>query len=450
LKEKKENISVRELFRQKLEKAEIMPDASVKPKLMRKLAVREFLHFNPARFNVYYLGGIMIMGLAIALVLTSLTEKSGKPEDVAVKKELNDTVGIINRAEPLIQYDIQKPESLVVDINEKEKNNETGNSGAVTAREVTTKEIGSEGISSDTESIKSSNVVDSSFDPKELFSKPSGGNSGNQVKLKEEELIFESSVDEGCAPLKVLFHNNFSEYDSCRWTFGDGGSSDKGDTQWIFDVDGEFRVVLEVFGSDGLKKTYDKVITVHPKPKASFEISPAKAVLPDDEIRFLNYSVDAVRYNWSFGDGNSSELFDPTHRYEKFGHFNVGLVAFSEYGCSDSLVVVNAFADSEYFIEFPNAFIPNVGGPSGGFYSAKSDEAAQIFHPSFSGVSEYQLKVFSKTGLLIFESNDINIGWDGYFNGQLCNCGVYIWKVRGNFRNGEPFTRLGDITLLRY
>ena len=97
----------------------------------------------------------------------------------------------------------------------------------------------------------------------------------------------------------------------------------------------------------------------------------------------------------------------------------------------------------------PNAFIPNPQGPSGGFYSSKSDEAAEIFHPSFSGVSDYQMKIFSKLGILIFESNDVNIGWDGYFKGQLSNPGVYIWKIRGNFSNGEPFIKMGDVTLLK-
>jgi hypothetical protein len=111
--------------------------------------------------------------------------------------------------------------------------------------------------------------------------------------------------------------------------------------------------------------------------------------------------------------------------------------------------MMNAFSGSEYFIEFPNAFIPNPGGPSGGFYSSKSDEVAQVFHPTFSGVSDYQLKIFSKLGILIFESNDLNIGWDGYFKGQLSNHGVYVWKVRGNFRNGESFIKMGDVTLLK-
>jgi hypothetical protein len=111
--------------------------------------------------------------------------------------------------------------------------------------------------------------------------------------------------------------------------------------------------------------------------------------------------------------------------------------------------MLDAFAGLGSYIEFPNAFIPNSDGPSGGYYSNKSDESAQIFHPVTSGVSEYQLRVFSKRGVMIFESNDINIGWDGYHKGQLCEPGVYVWKVRGTFRNGESFVRMGDLTLLK-
>ena len=89
------------------------------------------------------------------------------------------------------------------------------------------------------------------------------------------------------------------------------------------------------------------------------------------------------------------------------------------------------FQDSEYFIDFPNAFIPNAQGPSGGYYSSKSDEAAQVFHPSFSGVTDYQLKIFSKLGIPIFESNDINLGWDGYNKGSIMRSGsVYLESAR--------------------
>ena len=246
----------------------------------------------------------------------------------------------------------------------------------------------------------------------------------------------------------MRFHNKSTSYDSCRWTFGDGGYSNEKDPEWIFDVEGEYKVVLELFKNDGKQLSYSAVVKVHPRPQAHFEITPEKAILPKDEIRFLNYSANAVKFKWDFGDGSASDVFEPRHSYEKFSNYNVHLVVYSDWGCSDSLTVINAFSGSEYFIEFPNAFIPNTQGPTGGYYSSKSDEAAQVFHPGYSGISDYQLKIFSKLGILIFESSDINLGWDGYNKGQLCEPGVYIWKVRGKFRNGEPFIKMGDVTLL--
>jgi hypothetical protein len=159
--------------------------------------------------------------------------------------------------------------------------------------------------------------------------------------------------------------------------------------------------------------------------------------------------MDAVRYRWEFGDGKVSESLEPEHKYSRYSSYNVRLIAWSEHGCADSLLLTDAFAGSGCYIKFPNAFIPNADGPSGGNFSTKSDEAAQIFHPVTSGVSDYQLRIFSKIGIFIFESNDINTGWDGYHKGQLCEAGVYIWKVRGTYKNGEPFVKMGDVTLLK-
>ncbi len=293
--------------------------------------------------------------------------------------------------------------------------------------------------------------VNDSFMKKGLFTSEEAFEKNKlQGRLKPDKVLFEISETKGCAPLKLHFYNKSNSYDSCRWTFGDGGYSNEKNPEWIFDVEGEYEVVLNVFGSDGAQATSSVSITVYPKPDARFEITPEKAVLPDDEIHFLNYSTNAVHFKWDFGDGSTSELFEPIHRYSKFSSYNVRLVITSEFGCSDSLTVINAFSGSAYFIDFPNAFIPNTQGPTGGYYSYKSDETAQVFHPVFYGVSDYQLRIFSKLGILIFESSDVNIGWDGYFKNQLSEPGVYIWKVRGSFRNGEPFIKMGDVTLPRH
>jgi PKD repeat protein len=443
LKAKKLDRNLQELFRHKLENAEITPDPSVSAKLMRKLAVKEFLSFNPFRFNIYYLGGIVVAGIATVLIITAAHDRRNqvRPQD-----NLNQ-YPIKNNSENIITIPDQAP--LNINTAESGKTAAPDRKSAIAAKE----DAGVKEIATATESRQRYNItpdtLNNSLKRKELFARSSENNFKLQDMNKSEEPMFETSVEEGCAPLKVQFQNQLTEYDSCLWTFGDGGSSMVKDPEWIYDIEGEYKVVLKVFGSGGLISSSSSLISVFPRPSARFEIFPDRVTIPDDEVRFQNYSAGAVKYYWSFGDGNSSEQFEPLHRYDKFGIYNVSLKVYSENGCSDSLVVFNAFSGSAYFIEFPNAFIPNTAGPSGGVYSTKSDESAQVFHPSFSGVSDYHLMIFSKLGILLFDTKDINIGWDGYFKSQLCNPGVYIWKVRGNFSNGEPFTKMGDVTLLK-
>lgn len=443
MKTKKEDRSLGDLFRNKLEYTEIIPDASVNTKLMRRLARREFVRFNPARFNIWYLGGIVAAGIAAALIITSGQDNPEKSTSSALSNEIKKTGLVENTNTPTENISVQTTEN-----SGKTSAEEIKIVPAARTRKVPEKEPSSVILSREdaTVTIKG---VDDSFSNKALFPVAAAEKNKLQGETKTDKLFFETSGTEGCAPFKIRFISNSESSDSCMWAFGDGGYSSEKNPVWIFDVEGEYKIVLQLFGKDGLKSVSSSVITVYPKPQARFEFDPQKAVLPRDEIRFYNYSADAVRYKWEFGDGTSSELFEPKHRYAKFGNFNVRLVASSSYGCSDSITVMNAFSDSEYFINFPNAFIPNSDGPSGGNYSSKSDEAAQVFHPACSGVSEYHLKIFSKLGILIFESSDVNIGWDGYFKGQPVEAGVYIWKVRGNFRNGEPFTKMGDLTLLK-
>jgi PKD repeat protein len=435
-------MSIRELFRQKLEYAEIIPDASVNSKLMRNLARKEFVHFNPFRFNIYYLGGMLIVGITAAIVLTSRVEKSDNHPVLNISDSVSNPVRIENSRIPDGQIFVQKADIKKGIISESRPPR-----SKTKPENLTLKEANKNTGSRQNENANITEVSDS-LTKKGLFTGSSVGKNKLQSNLKSDESLFESSLTKGCAPLKIQFKSKPTGIDSCQWTFGDGGSSNNKNPEWIFDVEGEYKVVLKAFDSGGSETTSSTIITVYPKPLARFEIFPDKAVLPDDEVHFINYSVDGMKYKWDFGDGNTSDLAEPYHKYAKSGKYNVQLIVSSESGCSDSLTVLNAFSGSEFYIDFPNAFIPNTEGPSGGFYSSKSDETAQVFHPAFSGVSDYHLKIFSRLGILIFESNDINIGWDGYFKGQLSNPGVYIWKVRGNFRNGESFVKMGDVTLL--
>jgi gliding motility-associated-like protein len=99
-------------------------------------------------------------------------------------------------------------------------------------------------------------------------------------------------------------------------------------------------------------------------------------------------------------------------------------------------------------VEFPNAFTPSLAGPSDGQYDPNSP-TNNVFHPQAEGVLDYKLYIYNRWGELMFESKNIETGWDGYFNGKLCPQDVYIWKAEGKFINGKTFEESGDVTLLR-
>lgn len=434
-------MDLEELFRKKLESSELIPGEIVRKNLMKKLGRREFVRFNPARFNIYYLGGIAAATVAATLILSS---GPGRIQDDMITPT---------------QEEIIAPEKSPVQIPDKEVQN-TGVSEAkqfAAGDDQVRPEIKSDDAQNHISAAekKADNPVKAEVSDDELVKttvikeNPAKESTQEFYIHKRPVADFSTSLSSGCVPLTVRFINRSTSYDSCVWYFGDGGYSKSRDAERIFRKGGEYEVTLRVFGTDGTESLSAETITVHSRPTARFETRPEKPVLPDDAISFVNYSRDAVKYRWDFGDGIISDAIEPEHRYSRYSNYNVRLIAWSQYGCADTLLVKNAFAVSGSYIDFPNAFIPNPDGPAGGYYSTKSDESAQIFHPVTSGVSDYQLRIFSKSGMMIFESVDINIGWDGYYKGKLCEPGVYVWRVRGTYKNGEPFVKTGDLTIIR-
>ena len=205
---------------------------------------------------------------------------------------------------------------------------------------------------------------------------------------------------------------------------------------------------LTVFGDGGTKTFYD-VLRVYSLPKADFEVLPPIIVLPEGYASFYNLSEGANAYLWNFGDGALSTDINPVHYYADLGRYQVQLIAYTEFSCTDTLsrdaaVIVEGAGK----LKFPNAFVPSKTGPSGGHY-LPVDFSNTIFHPVHEGVIEYRLMIFNRWGEQIFQSDDVWVGWDGYFNGKLSSQDVYVWRAVGKFSNGRSFDMRGNVTLLR-
>ena len=86
---------------------------------------------------------------------------------------------------------------------------------------------------------------------------------------------------------------------------------------------------------------------------------------------------------------------------------------------------------------FPNIFTPDLS-------------VNNRFRAYGTGVSDYQLWIFSRTGQQLFHTSHITDGWDGTSHGIPCQQGTYTYKCRYRDRTQQGFhTAVGTVTLVR-
>jgi len=262
------------------------------------------------------------------------------------------------------------------------------------------------------------------------------------------------SIPSGCAPLFVNIKNTSLNTEipgtTYHWDFGDGSRSTAKNPTYTYLTPGTYRIELVVDGPGGTSmKT--QVVNAYASPKAYFEVTPPQVYVNDQRIRCFNLSQGATSFLWDFGDGDTSKVKEPYHKYMEEGVYDITLWAYSENGCSDQYILSPAVTVLPVGdIRYPTVFTPNKTGPI-----ERSDlptggtEVDQFFYPPIrQKVENYKMQIFNRWGVLIFESHDINVPWNGYYKGELCQQGVYVWLVEGKYQDGKPFKMAGNVTLL--
>ena len=253
----------------------------------------------------------------------------------------------------------------------------------------------------------------------------------------------------GCSPLIVKFRNLSENTETYLWDFGDQTFSSEQNPSHTYNIPGSYIVKLTVTNIAG-QSSHNGLITVYQKPTAVFNVYPTEVINNSQVVVFTNFSYDGVSWLWNFGDGDTSVEESPWHKYESEGIYKITLIVTSKDGCTDSAmykspVVVDYKAGA---IRFPNAFKWNESGPTGGYWNENQLDD-NTFRPFFTNVIEYKLQIFNRWGVLLYESSDLQKGWDGYFgNSKLALQGVYVWKAVGRYADGTYFNKIGDVTFL--
>lgn len=260
---------------------------------------------------------------------------------------------------------------------------------------------------------------------------------------------FVPDVLEGCSPLTVNFSSTNDTTFRFIWNFGNAtiDSLSGANATQTFTSPGCYDITLEVISPFGCRGSLflEDLICVYDSPEALFIAQPAQVDLIDSKVRFINNSTGATMYTWNFGDGSAlNNEVNPSHIFPNIiaANYNVTLYAYNAFGCVDSMKsYVRVVEDIIFYI--PNAFTPD------------GDEFNNVFKPIFySGFDphDYYFRVYNRWGELIFESLDVEYGWDGVYQsvGKLAPEGSYVWDIEfKTLLNDERKKYQGHFTLLK-
>ena len=257
-------------------------------------------------------------------------------------------------------------------------------------------------------------------------------------------------IAEGCAPLSVHLPTGLTNQPvSYYWHFGDGSTSTSMMPVHVYPA-GNYAVSLTVTTPLGCTADASGAGLVHAyaPPTAAFTASDWSPDADHADVQFTDQSTGFVNaWSWTFGDGGYSISQNPQYHFMEPGSWHVSLTVTDDHGCTgtaDHTMVVNPIYD----ITIPNAFTPNPNGGSGGSFDP-NDLSNDVFYPFVRFVKNFRMRVFNRWGELVFESNDIRQGWDGYYKGKLSQQDVYVYQLWVRFVDNKEVQRMGDITLFR-
>ncbi len=182
--------------------------------------------------------------------------------------------------------------------------------------------------------------------------------------------------------------------------------------------------------SDGCRDTVS--VNVHVFPAAVISMADSATISPGETFH-IQPATNCNSFLWFPPAGlDNVRVSDPSANPELSTMYKVR--AITENGCvAFDSITINV--DPETLLYLPNAFAP---GNDSYFSIIKRGEATLSY-----------FRVFNRWGNLVFETKDINKGWDGTYKGAAQPFDVYVYELEAVASTGKRFNKHGNVTLIR-
>jgi PKD repeat protein len=163
---------------------------------------------------------------------------------------------------------------------------------------------------------------------------------------------------QACDSTTLRYYTDLIQGATYQWSFsGSAGFSPNANEVFIdWGQAGQANISLVVTYSDGEKDSVSRCVEIVESPTADFYTTPADSagvtmVCLDQPVNFFDNSVNAVDWEWDFGNGTFfSGKNPPPQVYQNSGTYTVKLVVKNECNCPDTIsqqVVVDALPGPE-------------------------------------------------------------------------------------------------------
>ena len=183
---------------------------------------------------------------------------------------------------------------------------------------------------------------------------------------------------------------------------------------------------------NGCKDTVTFNVFVH--PAALIYLPDSVTIYPGEDYAMPTQS-NCVNFVWTPSYGlNNTGIINPVATPQMTIEYFV--TASTEWNCvaTDSITVN---VDNHTLLALPNAFTPG-NGVNNEFKIIKRGIATLNY-----------FRIYNRWGELIFQTTDIDQGWDGSYKGAPQPFGVYVWEYEAVTSSGAIFTKAGNLTLIR-
>ena len=269
-----------------------------------------------------------------------------------------------------------------------------------------------------------------------------GCNSQNTINIAVDQLpkpVVDADNFSGCPPLSVSFQNN-SDSGSYHyiWSFGEGLNSFDANPDYTYNVSGNFRVNVIATNNTGCIDSASTDIVVYPEPESEFDILNQGNIVWAEfqDVLLVNSSQGANVYSWDLGNGDTINNFEPPlFRYDKPGNYIISLEVINSWGCKSMMrKYIEAKVPEDIYV--PNTFTPN------------GDSRNDYFSVAFKNIDHATISIFDRWGEKIYESDDMDFKWDGFYKGIKIQHDVYIYTIEAVGYYGTPINKIGKLTVL--